>query len=486
MKLLNKSSLAEATEALVVQNPLRTTPQYRIVHLGIGNFHRAHQAVFTEHANGYGDIGWSIVGVSFNSSRVRDALFEQDYLYTVSERDTSGQNYQLISCLEKVLLLPEDPGAVFESIADPATQVVTITVTEKGYCQKSGVLDTNHESIQQELNGGSVSTMPGALLQGLKLRMEQGHGALTVISCDNLPSNGSVLERVVLEYAELLCSDLKSWIQDNVSFCSTMVDRIVPASTPEGNEEISNKIGLLDNGAVLCEPFKQWVIERKFATPIPAWDEAGATFTDDVESFEKLKLRVLNGCHSLIAYSGILLRDTYIHETVSRPQIRALVKAIMIHEMARSLVVPEGVDVEGYCSLILSRFENKYVPYLNSQVGTDGTLKLPQRILAPISDLLDRSIEPRLTALTLGIWVLAMRVAVNDSDSKVKDPNLEALTSIYQDANTGIPVKALLALLFSSEFAPGRQEQIEQRVSEYCAGLSEKGLIGYLESIGYK
>lgn len=483
MNLLNKQTITIPKPVLMASTKNIENADYRLVHLGIGNFHRAHQALYTELANEIDSAHWSITGVSFNSARVRDALAKQDYLYTLHEKDTNGESSRLISCVEKVLVAPEDPTAVINCIADAKTQVVSLTVTEKGYCQKSGHLDAEHPGIKRELQGAPVTTMPGYLFESLKQRKALGSGELTIISCDNLPGNGQVLKNVINEYCDLREPEFKTWIAENVSFCSTMVDRIVPATTTELINTVTEKLGLLDQAAVLCEPFKQWVIEDNFITPVPAWHKVGVTITNDVESFEKLKLRILNGCHSLIAYSGLLLGDQYIHETIARPEIKAFVRSLMLDEMGSSLDVPDQIDAEEYCTLIISRFENKYVPYLNSQVATDGTLKLPQRIISPILDLLSRGKSPILAPMVLAIWAVAMQSTAANEDDPVKDPSLSILKEIYKDCEPDELIEALLLVVLPEGLEKDKKLWIIQSVNEHFNALKHDGLLSVMKVI---
>lgn len=376
----------------------------RIVHIGIGAFHRAHQAIFTDISNEKTGSSWGITGISMRSATVRNTLKQQDFLYTVMEKSAAEENLRLVQSLDDVIVATESLSDALSSIADASTKIVSITVTEKGYCHANGHLDLSNETIKADLANKSCISLPAFLVRALEQRQKEGAGKVTLMSCDNLPHNGQILKSVVSEFAEKSNDALAAWISENVSFCSTMVDRIVPAATPESMSYISEAIGLQDDASLLCEPFKQWVIEDNFNVARPEWEAAGALFVSDVNSYEKLKLRFLNGCHSFTAYSGLLLGDEYIHETVTRPEVNAFIKELSLLEMQNSLDMPCGMDGPEYQEVIASRFANPFVPYKNSQVATDGSLKIPQRYFMPASDLIKRGLTPNYLSFAIAVW----------------------------------------------------------------------------------
>lgn len=434
-KPLNVANFAEAVPAFAALAANKKASDNKIVHIGIGAFSRAHQALYTQIANDKTGSNWAIVGVSLRSPSVRNTLKKQDYLYTIMERSLSVTNLRCITCLEDIVVGCEDAQSVIEQIASEPTKIVTITVTEKGYCQKNQRLDTLNADVMADIASGLPTTMPAYLAHALLQRKKKGLGGLTIISCDNLPNNGDILNNVVKDFANTLEAELSLWIDANVKFCSTMVDRIVPATTEQVIDEISEAVGLVDEGALLCEPFMQWVIEDNFAGIRPEWEAAGALLVADVSVYEKLKLRMLNGCHSSIAYLGSLLGDEYIHETIARAEVQEFIERLMCDEQSKSLTVPAGIDVQDYSKTIIERFKNKYVPYRNAQVATDGSLKLPQRLLFSAVDLRQKELSPTLIALAVAAWISYLVAYQKNQAYPVNDPNLAVLEGLISENN---------------------------------------------------
>lgn len=385
--LLSNNTLSEVNNAV-------TKPAYDykhastgIVHIGIGAFHRAHQAVFTDDLLAT-DPRWKITAVSLRSSTIRDSMAPQNNLYSVLERGAEHDNVRVIGAIEQVLVAPENPQQVIDTIADPSTEVVTLTVTEKGYCRdKSGDnVDFNNPVIVHDLaHPDAPKSLLGFIVSACKLRM-QTNKKLTVISCDNLPANGRVTERVVLQFAQRIAPDVAVWIKGNVSFCNSMVDRIVPATTEQDIASVSQLLGVLDNSTVITEPFKQWVIEDNFASERPDWQKVGALFVSDVEAYEDMKLRLLNGIHSTLAYIGFLKGHEYIHQAVNDKDCLVFVKALHKQLLTTIDAVP-GIDLPEYANTILARFANAKVPYKTSQVACDGSQKLSQRLIKPFVEM---------------------------------------------------------------------------------------------------
>lgn len=418
---LSTKTLTQLSSDVDIHHDNKTT-ESRIVHVGIGAFHRAHQAVFTDISNEKTGASWGITGISMRSSAVRNLLQKQDFLYTVMEKSVDEQSLRVVRCVDDVIVAKESLNEALASIADSNTKIISVTVTEKGYCHANSHLDLNHEAIKKDLNDGGCGSLPGFLVKALEERKRSNGGKITLMSCDNLPHNGQILKAVVTEFVEKCNHELAVWVAENVAFCSTMVDRIVPAATSESMEYISNAIGLQDDAALLCEPFKQWVIEDSFNVDRPEWEAAGALIVKDVDSYEKLKLRFLNGCHSFTAYSGLLLGDEYIHETVVRPSIRQFIKSLSLQEMQSSLDMPAAINAQEYQAVIASRFANSYVPYKDLQVATDGSLKVPQRYFMPAFDLINKGIEPSHLSFAIAVWVHYVIKVYTDKSLYFSDP----------------------------------------------------------------
>jgi fructuronate reductase len=376
-----------------------------IVHLGLGAFHRAHQAVCTEIALAQAWGAWGVCGVSLRRPDVRDRLAPQGGLYAVAERDAAGGRLQVIGCLTRLLVAPEDPGAVVEAIAAPATAIVSLTVTEKGYCHDpaTGRLDASHPDIRHDLAAPErPKSAVGMLVAGLARRRSGRLAPPTVMSCDNLPANGETLRRLVIALAARRDEALARWIEAEVAFPCSMVDRIVPATTAGDIAQIEAALGLHDAAPVVCEPFRQWVVEDRFAGPRPAWELAGAELVAEVAPYEEMKLRLLNGSHSALAYLGCLAGFEHVSEVMAAPDFAIFVRQMMA-EVAPTLRVPG--DLDAYQTALLARFANPALAHRTSQIAMDGSQKLPQRLLGTIRDRLRAGAPIGRLCLAVAAWM---------------------------------------------------------------------------------
>ncbi len=355
-----------------------------IVHLGIGAFHRAHQAVYTNDIL-HRDPAWGIVGASLRSASTRDALEPQDGLYTVVTRSGAGDTARVIAGVRDVLVAREDPDALLARMTDPAVRIVSLTVTEKGYCHDpaTGELDEDHEDIRHDLaTPETPRSAPGFLVEALNRRRRRGISPFTVLSCDNLPANGLTTARIVSRMAALGDPDLGAYIGGEVAFPSSMVDRIVPATTEQDRVLVGQLTGLRDAWPVMTEPFTQWVIEDRFSQGRPVWEEAGAELVSDVEPYEQMKLRLLNGSHSTLAYLGSLSGFETVSDAMTDSDMAGLIRAFMDKEMTPVLDVPPNADVNGYKASLIERFRNPALRHRLSQIAMDGSQKIPQRLLS--------------------------------------------------------------------------------------------------------
>jgi fructuronate reductase len=397
--------------------PPRTAPRIDprslkigIVHLGIGAFHRAHQAVCTEDAIAAAGGDWGIFGVTQRSRAVVDQLAPQDGLYTLAERDGDGERLRVIGSVRDVMWAQEDPDALLARIAAPATQVITLTVSEKGYHHDPATNRLRRDSpeIAADLAQGTARTVLGQLAQGLVRRRGQDGGPITIVCCDNLPHNGHVLGELVREFAARLpdSDGLLEWMARSVRFPSTMVDRITPATTDEDRARVAAVLGAQDAGVVVTEPFSQWVIEDDFAGPRPAWEQGGATLTGDVRPYELIKLRLLNGCHFTVAHLGILAGYEFVSDAVSpSAPFLAVLRALMAEDVVPTLAAPDGFDLDAYQAQLLDRFANPALRHRTAQIAMDGSQKLPQRLLDTIRDRRRTGAEPTVAALGVAAWM---------------------------------------------------------------------------------
>lgn len=358
-----------------------------ILHLGVGNFHRAHQAAATEAVLADGAAGWGIAGVSLRRPEQRDRLEPQGGLYSLTVREPAGPRRRVIGALREIAVLPEAPWRIVRRFADPRIRIVTLTVTEKGYAAdpRTGDLLTDDPALAADLaSAGPPVTTLGLIAAGLAARAQAGAGLVTLLSCDNLPRNGHVLRRALSDFAARTRPDLLTWLGDNVTCPGTMVDRITPATTDALRAETQAALGLEDRAPVETEPFSQWVIENDFAAGAPDWSLGGADFVTDAEPFERMKLRLLNGAHTTLAAAGLLAGVGTVDEAMEDPALTRLLDALWQDAAA---TLPAEIDVPSYTADLAARFRNRALRYRLAQIAGDGAQKLPPRILAPLREL---------------------------------------------------------------------------------------------------
>ena len=393
----------------------RATQASGVVHLGIGAFHRAHQAWYTDLAMAAGDRDWAITGVSLRSPGVAEQMNPQDGLYTVTERSEAGWQSRLVGAAREVLVARDQRAEVIDRLADPACHIVSLTVTEKGYCRVAdGSLDF------ALADSGSLYAL---IAEGLRRRHDAGLPGLTLLCCDNLADNGQQLSRLMAQYLDRHDPALLAWFEAECACPSTMVDRIVPATTDADRAELAARIGVEDQAAVLTEPFSQWVIEDRFAGPRPRWEAVGAELVSDVRPYETAKLRMLNGAHSFLAYVGLAYGHTYVHEAVADPALRPMVEALLREEAAPTIAAGAGQDLAAYASALIERFANPALNHRLIQIAMDGSQKLPQRWLDTLAANQARGRECPAIRTGLAAWIRHLRGA----NGPVDDPRAAEL-----------------------------------------------------------
>ncbi len=421
MQRLNQASLGKLPATVKVPGYVREQTRIGIVHLGPGAFHRAHQAVYTDDALAFGGH-WGICAVSMRSRGVKENLAEQDNLYTLAVIDNDSRN-QVIGAIKEVLVLGDDREQVMTRLCSPETHIISLTITEKGYCLNGdGGLDQTHADIQQDLaNPDAPVSAVGLIVLTLQRRFAAGIGELTVLSCDNLADNGHKLARAVYEYAQLLDAALAEQIRAEVRFPCSMVDSITPATDDALKVQVSEALGVQDNWPIQRESFTQWVIENNFSGPRPAWEQVGVTFTDDVSGYEKAKLRILNGSHSSLAYLGILCGRETVFEGISDPDLAAFIDALLTQEVIPSLNPPAELDLVEYKNAILARYRNPHIRHLLAQIAWDGSQKLPFRLLGTVADNLAAGRSVKLLSVGVAAWFHFLRFKLADG-SELVDP----------------------------------------------------------------
>jgi fructuronate reductase len=404
-----------------------------IVHLGIGAFHRAHQAVVIDDLLAR-EPGWGIVGASLRRPDTKDALAPQDGLYTLLIKDGERRAPRVVGSVLGVLDAPHEKEALLARMADPMTRVVSLTVTEKGYCYNAatGGLDVAHPDIVADLaDPRHPATAAGIIAEALRRRMEAGLAPFTVLSCDNLPHNGQVAGRVFTEFAEAVDAALGRWVRAHVAFPGTMIDRIVPATTDADRAEVAGLIGLEDAWPVMGEPFLQWVVEDKFvAGTRPPLELGGAEWTSDVAPYERMKLRMLNGTHSSMAYLGYLSGYEFIAEVIANPDFRRFVGNELTEEIAPTLGMP-AAQTDAYAGRLLERYSNTAMKHRTYQIAMDGSQKLPQRLLGTIADRLKAGAPIKRLALAVAAWMIYARGAdLTGKPITVQDPMAKEFAAI--------------------------------------------------------
>ncbi|MFT7651575.1 MAG: fructuronate reductase [Candidatus Azotimanducaceae bacterium] len=413
---LNEESLSQLDSVALPQYS-RKGLKTGIVHLGTGAFHRGHQAVYTDSLLATDDNRWGIVGASLRSRSVHDAIAPQDFLYTVSARSAGTKDLRIIGSIQDIIVLPEagQLQRLAALIANPDTHAVTLTITEKGYCHDHmGDLDSKNPSIIEDLkNPTAPKTAPGVLAYALKQRMLSEAGGITILSCDNVAGNGSVTRNVVEAMVSEISPDASDWVANNASFPTSMVDRIVPQTNTGDIDEFTKYAGYEDQGLVICEPYSQWIIEDNFAGERPNWASVGAQFVTSTQPYEQAKLRLLNATHSALAYLGLLSAHEYVHQAMSDHRLASFVRAVMDTEITPAVQCPDGMDLEQYKDSILDRFKNSDIPYATQQVASDGSQKLPQRILPTIEHQLRDNGPTSGLFLVVAAWLHCL-LLIND------------------------------------------------------------------------
>lgn len=397
-----------------------------IVHIGLGAFHRAHQAVYIErYLQAHNGGEWGIVSANIRSNV---ALVEQlnaahNFYHVVENTDRDNVAVREVRAITKAIFAGQDRTELLAQLCQTDTKIVTLTVTEKGYGIEpaSGQLNQQDKAVAADLKDlQGAQSVPGLLLTALQSRRAKGLSGFTILSCDNMPHNGKRVKGAVMQMATARDPELANWIEQNVSFPSSMVDRIVPAMTDETLAKLNAKFGFNDPNVIETEQFSQWVVEDKFCQGRPALEEVGVEFVDDVQAYETMKLRLLNGSHSLLAYCGQLLGLNTVDQAISHPTLRAMVEAFMI-ETKNSVAVK--IDIDAYCQSLIARFSNETLNHRLAQIATDGSQKIPQRWLAHIEENRAASNVLSTTEMALAAWMIYMGGKRRDGmDLPINDP----------------------------------------------------------------
>jgi len=464
-----------------VQRPTydRSNLKTRMVHIGFGAFHRAHQALCSDKLAEQGS-DWGYCEVNLNSGNLIQALREQNLLYTLTEMADDSLQTRVIGVITQALHGKSDGiEAVINAMSQPEVAIVSMTVTEKGYCHQpaSGNLNPDHPDIVHDLqNPDSPRSLPGLILAAIRRRRKQDLPAFSVMSCDNMPENGHVIRNVIVQLAQYQDPALADYIQQHMTFPSTMVDRIVPAMTDAAFAALNARLGCSDPVAVEAEPFFQWVIEDNFVNGRPAWEKAGAELVSDVLPYEEMKLRMLNGSHSFLAYLGFLAGYEYISDCMADPHFRAAARSLMVDEQAPTLRT-QGVDLNAYADSLIARYENRAIKHRTGQIATDGTQKLPQRMLDSLRWHLQRGSDCDLLLLGVAGWMRYVGgIDEKGQPIEIRDPMKAQLAECVASSEEGeARVRALLSMreVFGDDLA--QNADVVGRLTAWYNKLTAQG-----------
>lgn len=449
---LSAATLATLPPEVDVPGYDRATTRVGIVHFGAGSFHRAHQAAYID-ALLASEPDWAISAVSLHSSGVRDALRPQDGLYTLA---LLGQPTRLrvIGAIREVLCARDEGAAVMARLADPQVRLVTLTITEKGYCLSPDGVDATHPDIVRDLATPDVPVSAiGWLTAGLRLRRERGLAPYTVLSCDNLADNGGRLRRAVLDYARRLDGELADWIAHEVAFPRSMVDSITPATDDALRAQVATGLGVADAWPVQREPYTQWVVEDDFRNGRPSLERVGVVMSGDIAGYDRAKLRLLNAPHSTLAYLGALMELETVAETMRQPRLAGFVERLMRRDIVPSLTLPQGFDADAYVDAILERFANPAIRHLLLQIAWDGSQKLPVRLLGTIAEALAAGRDIDRLCLPVAGWMQFVRRQAQRGVALV-DPLAEILADIGRAATGDAAHDVAAFLQVQAVFAP--------------------------------
>ncbi len=488
MRRLDRSLLPELPPSVRQPRYDRESLEIGIAHIGVGAFHRCHQAEFIDDMLEARFGRWGVLGVNLAAPSLAGLLAPQQCLYSRTLRQDERSGTRIIGALRQVIDVNDKASAeaAVAALGGSQISVVTMTVTEKGYCltPSTGALDFDNPALRADLEGGfPPRTLLGLLALALERRRRMGGKPLTIISCDNIPSNGARLGAAMLEFAALRSAELTRWITDRVIFPSTMVDRIVPATTPDEIDEIASALGVRDPAAVVGEPFRQWVIEDKFAGERPPLDLAGAEFVADAKPYEQIKMRVLNAAQSTLAHQGALVGHAFTYQAAADPTLAALTRRMLERETSTTLPKVVGMEVAPYIDQSMARIRNGAIRHRCHQIGTDGSQKIVQRLIDPLRERLAAGRPAGLLALSVASWIAyglsgARRFGARWTPS---DPYAETVIAIGEKSSDWPELaKAVLAIapIFGTDMA---RPQLIEPIARHLRGLLDGDAGGYLK-----
>lgn len=430
---LNSAALASIDGEVRRPSYDRRTVVPAICHIGVGGFHRGHQAVYLDDLLHHRtEMPWGCCGIGLlqQDTHMRDVLAAQDNLYTVVEQSASTREARIVGSIVDYVFAPQSPSIALDRLSSPACRIVSLTITEGGYYanEVTGEFDARHPEIIADLQKPHEPRCSfGVIVEALDRRRRASIEPFTVLSCDNVRHNGDLARRMLIAFASLRNTELAAWIENNVTFPNSMVDRIVPATTKAHRAALTEQFGIVDAWPVVTEPFRQWVIEDRFPGGRPEWERVGVQMTNDVDPYEKMKMRLLNGSHQALCHIGMLLGYSTVDEAIADPQILALVRRFMDDEVTPLLVVPTGVDLDRYRSSLVERFSNPAIADQLPRIGTDASARIPKFVLPSIIEQLDRGGPVTCLSFTVASWFHFLAEAGDGARPSVIDPHAARL-----------------------------------------------------------
>lgn len=437
MSIVHPAPLVDAviamTGAVSVPSYDRGVLRPAVVHIGVGGFHRAHQALYFDDLAEQGETDWGVVGVGLHRPQMGQVLRDQYGLFTVIERAPGHERARVVGSIVRYLFAPDDPQAVVDALAAPTTQLVTLTVTGAGYLvDTDGNFQAEHPSVRHDLQHPHMPrSMVGLLVAALGRRRSAGTGPFTVLSCDNLPDSGHAAHVAVTSFARLVDAELADWIEQHVSFPASMVDRITPETSQAVHEDVEARYQLADRWPVVTEPFRQWVIEDNFSAERPPLERVGVEFVDDVGPHKQVKARLLNGGHSALGYIGTLLGYRTTDEAMADPTVRRVLEQLLRDEIAPLLPQVPGVDLTSYVDTTLERFSNPAIGDALARLCRRGSVKMPSYLLPSLHDAVARGTRRDLLVLSVAAWFRYLRgTDLHGKRIEIVDPRAESLQTV--------------------------------------------------------
>ncbi len=473
---LNNASLGKLAGNVELPGYDRGRVAPGIVHIGFGAFHRAHQALAIDDCLRGGYSEWGIIAASLRSSATRDALAPQDMLYTVVLSGCNQRRHRVIGSIIDAIVAPENPNRLIDAMSDPRIRIVSLTITEKGYLRNSrGDLDLSlPELLHDFANPLAPVSVYGFLALALLRRKQTDTMPFTILSCDNIPANGTAVRSLLVQYVDQFIPALADYVRDYVRCPSTMVDRIVPATTDEDRRLTTHEIGAVDAWPVFAEDHLSWVIEDNFSAGRPPFCTPGLELVRDVRPFELMKIRLLNGAHSAIAYSGLLLNCVTVSDAFANPLIETFAKAIW--REAIPTLKTSNFTLEKYVEQLAARFANTQIKHKLEQIASDGSQKLPQRILDPALELIRGGSRPVALSMCLACWIQSLTLLSTTAKFRYPDPKMDFLSKVCKTHSKPAGLATGILPLLGLDFKNSDHDLLLKEVVEALEILQSTGI----------